>query len=199
MKTPIFSDAAWQSSALAVGWDEWDSWVPLSPNGLFQPWQLGPNKKHSKRQKQKLQISLSPASDTAQHHFCCILLLKTSPRANWEPRGGEQNHLSVGSVTKSSRPSSLYHNGRHPHRLLEIPEKSFIWGQCLTLEKGSKSQWSWIISIVVNWPAASKAWEKWNDSKATSVHFFSPLLYPNCWNEACITSPVPITHIHARP
>ena len=63
-KSPGSSDVAWQSSGLAAGRDEWDSWVPLSPNGFFHSLQLGPKREHSKRWRQKLQISLSPASAT---------------------------------------------------------------------------------------------------------------------------------------
>lgn len=65
------------------------------------------------------------------------------------------------------------------------------WGQCLTLQKGSKCRWNWIIGIIINLSVASMAWENWNNSKAISMHLYSPLLYLNCSNKVCMTSPGP--------
>ena len=97
------------------------------------------------------------------------------------------------SVTKSSCPSSLNHNGKYLQRVLEIRVRELAW------ENGSESQWNWIISTVVNLSVASKAWENRNNDKATTNTRLESLALPRMFKEVCLTSPVPITYISAHP
>lgn len=53
--------------------------------------------------------------------------------------------------------------------------------QCLTLERGSRTQWKWNMSVTANPSVPRKDWGNSNDNKAISI--------------ASITCPVPIAHI----
>lgn len=61
---------------------------------LLREWGLEPKKTRSKQQKGKLQISQGLASEVIQHHFCCILLVKTSIRASPYSREGKTDCIS---------------------------------------------------------------------------------------------------------